>query len=145
MHTRWQAGFTVFEVVTSLAIVAILITLALPIYIDFQHKAQVTSGLRLASPVQQAVSVYHSTHETFPVSNVAANIADPDELGNRYVHSITITDKPTPGTIRISYRAMGSVAKGDALLLVPTGYGEDVLWDCTSMTIIKSLLPVNCR
>lgn len=145
MHTRWQAGFTVIEVVISLTIVAILITLALPIYIDFQHKAQVTSGLRLASPVQLAVSVYHSTHEAFPVSNLAASIADPDELGNRFVRSISITDKPTAGTIQISYRAMGSVAEGDVLLLVPTGYGDDVLWDCTSMTITRNLLPANCR
>jgi Tfp pilus assembly major pilin PilA len=133
------------ELLISLTVIAILITLAVPIYTDFSHKAQVSIGLRLASPVQLAVSVYHSTHEAFPISNLAANIADPDELGNRYVRSISITDKPTPGTIKISYRAMGSVAEGDALLLVPTGYGEDVLWDCTSLTIIKSMLPAVCR
>lgn len=133
------------ELVISLTIVAILVTLALPIYTDYQHKAQISSGLRMASPLQLAVSVYHSAHETFPTSNLEANVADPFELGNTYVRSITITDKPKAGTIQISYRAMGSVAEGESLLLIPVNYGEDVLWNCTSPTILKSLLPPTCR
>ncbi len=145
MHKHLQAGFSMIELVISLNIIAILITLALPIYIDFQHKSQITSGLRMAGPVQLAVSVYLSTHETFPVNNIAANLPEPDELGSRYVRSIEITDQPKAGTIRISYRAMGSVAEGDSLLLVPVNYGEDILWDCTSNTILKSLLPHTCR
>jgi prepilin-type N-terminal cleavage/methylation domain-containing protein len=145
MHTRSQAGFSAIELLIGLTIVAILNMLALPIYTDFQHKAQVSSGLRLASPVQQAVAEYHYTHDAFPASNLAANVAAPDELGNRYVRSISIIDKPKPGTIKISYKAMGSMAEGDALLLLPTDYGEDVLWDCTSITIIQSLLPPICR
>lgn len=133
------------ELVIGLVIVAILNMLALPIYTDFQHKAQVSSGLRLAGPVQQAVAEYRYTHDAFPVSNLAANISAPDELGSRYVRSISITDSPIPGTVKISYRAMGSMAEGDALLLLPTDYGGDLLWDCTSITIIQSLLPHICR
>jgi prepilin-type N-terminal cleavage/methylation domain-containing protein len=145
MQARWQYGFTMAELLIGLAIIAILNMLALPIYTDYQHKAQVTSGLRLAAPVQQAVAVYRYTHDVFPNSNLAAAIPAPDELGNRYVRSITVTDIPTPGTIKISYRAMGSVAEGEALLLLPTDYGGDVLWDCTSLTIIQNLLPPECR
>lgn len=145
MHTHREAGFSTVELLISLTIVAILLTLALPIYVDFQHKAQVTSGLRLASPVQQAVAVYRYTHDAFPASNLAADIAAPDELGDRYIRSIAITDVPTAGTIKISYKAMGSVSEGDSLLLVPVSYGEDVLWNCTSLTIMQSLLPPACR
>ena len=145
LHTPRQAGFCVVELVIGLVIVAILNVLALPIYIEFQQKAQVSSGLRLASPVQQAVAVYRYTHDTFPINNLAANIAAPDELGSRYVRSITISATPTPGTIKVSYKAMGSVAEGDTLLLLPVDYGGDVLWNCTSITIIQSLLPPTCR
>ncbi len=145
IHPHGQAEFSALELLIGLTILAIMSMLALPIYTDFQHKGQVSSGLRLASPVQQAVALYRYTHDAFPASNLAANLPAPDELGNRYVRSITIIDKPTPGTIKISYRAMGSVAEGDALLLLPTDYGEDVLWGCISLTIIRSLLPPNCR
>jgi prepilin-type N-terminal cleavage/methylation domain-containing protein len=145
MHAHRDAGFSIIELLISLTILAILLTLALPIYVDFQHKAQVTSGLRLASPVQQAVAAYRYTYDAFPASNLAADIAAPDELGDRYVRSITITDTPTAGTIKISYKAMGSVSEGDSLLLVPVSYGEDVLWNCTSLTIMQSLLPPACR
>lgn len=145
LHTCRQAGFSALELLIALVIIAILNMIALPIYIDFQHKAQVSSGLRLASPVQQAVALYRYTHDTFPASNLAADVAAPDELGNRFVRSITITDRPVPGTIKISYRAMGSMADGDALLLLPVDYGDDVLWNCTSLTIIQSLLPPTCR
>ncbi|UCC57512.1 MAG: pilin, partial [Gammaproteobacteria bacterium] len=47
--------------------------------------------------------------------------------------------------IVIVFNARGSVAAGDSVLLVPLKYHNTVLWQCTSKTLMKKLLPSACR
>lgn len=140
-----QYGFSLVELLVALAIIAILVTIAVTTYAEYSLRARVSGGIRLASPAKLAVAEYYSNHNEFPDSNTAAGIALPEEIADRDVQSVSIGPVPTTGTIVIVFNARGSVAAGDSVLLVPLKYHNTVLWQCTSKTLMKKLLPSACR
>jgi type IV pilus assembly protein PilA len=144
-RTQAQYGFTTVEILVTVAIISIFVTLAVTTYADYSQRARVSSGVRLAAPVKLAVSEYFSTHGEFPESNTAVGIAAPDEISDKHIRSVTIGPMPTTGTIIVAFKARGSIADGDSVLLVPLKYHNSVLWQCTSNTLMHKLLPAACR
>lgn len=140
-----QSGFSLVELLVVLVIVAILVTIALTSYAEYTLRARVSGGIRLSAPIKLAVSEYYSSHNEFPASNSIAGVAAPEDISDRDVHSITIDTAPRTGTISIAFNGRGSIAAGDTVLLVPLKYHHTVLWQCTSNTLIKNLLPAACR
>jgi len=140
-----QYGFSLVELLVTLAVIAILVTVAVTTYADYSLRARVSGGIRLASPVKLAVAEYYSNHNAFPASNSAAGIAPPEEITDQDIQSVSIGTVPTTGTVVIVFNSRGSVAAGDSVLLVPLKYHNTVLWQCTSKTLIKKLLPAACR
>jgi len=145
LHRRKQAGYSLIELMVVLTIVATLAAIAATIYAEYTLRAHVSGGIRLAAPVKFAVAEYFSRHHEFPDSNVTADIAEPGAYSDRDVKSITIDTVPATGTIVIAFNARGVVAEGDSVLLVPLRYHRTVLWQCTSKTLIRELLPSACR
>ena len=142
--TQAQSGFTTVEILITVAIISIFATLAVTTYADYSQRARVSGGVRLAAPVKLAVSEYFSSHGELPDSNAAAGVAAPEEISDRDIRSVTIGLMPTTGTIIVAYKARGSIADGDSVLLVPLKYHDTVLWQCTSKTLMNKLLPAAC-
>ena len=140
-----QSGFSLLELALVSAMLCLYMVLATPAWLEASERSRVVAGLQVAARVQQAVSEYAAVHDTLPDSNARAGVAEADSFADRTVQSVSIEDSPAPGTVRVVYRSFGSMAAGDSLLLVPTRYGNTLLWHCTSLTITASLLPANCR
>jgi prepilin-type N-terminal cleavage/methylation domain-containing protein len=138
-------GFSLLELVIVFSIIGILVALAMYYYADYTLRARISGGLRLAAPVKAAVGEYYARHETLPVSNNAAGVLAPGEYADRDVKSISIAAVPASGTIVIAYKARGSVAEGDSLLLIPSGHDGSITWQCVSRTLVGKLLPAACR
>jgi len=143
--TQAQSGFTTVEILITAAIISIFAMLAVTTYADYSQRTRISGGVRLAAPVKLAVYEYFSSHGEFPDSNAAAGIAAPEEISDRDIRSVTVGPMPTTGTIIVAFKARGSLADGDSVLLVPLKYHDTVLWQCTSKTLIKKLLPAACR
>jgi len=143
--TQAQSGFTTVEILITAAIISIFAMLAVTTYADYSQRTRVSGGVRLAAPVKLAVYEYFSSHGEFPDSNTAAGIAAPEEISDRDIRSVTVGPMPTTGTIIVAFKARGSIADGDSVLLVPLKYHNTVLWQCTSRTLMKKLLPAACR
>lgn len=143
--TQIQSGFTTVEILITVAIISIFAMLAVTTYADYSQRTRISGGVRLAAPVKLAVYEYFSSHGEFPDSNTAAGIAAPEEISDRDIRSVTVGPMPTTGTIIVAFKARGSIADGDSVLLVPLKYHNTVLWQCTSRTLMKKLLPAACR
>ena len=145
MMYQKQQGFTLIELMIAVVLMSIMATLAIVSYTDYSQRARISGGLRLASGIKQAVAGYHAQHGSFPESNAQADLAVPSEYSDNQVRSIGIELAPSTGTITITYKGAGSVADGDALLLVPENMTGSIGWKCLSKTIISQLLPAQCR
>ena len=71
---RDQKGFTLIELMMVISIIAILVTLALPAYLDYTIRAKVTECLNSASLPKMSISEYRmtSTPTSWPASASAA-------------------------------------------------------------------------
>lgn len=60
------AGFTLIELMIVIAIIAVLVSLAVPAYRDFTIRAKVTEGIAAIAPAKVAVSEYFMLHGELP-------------------------------------------------------------------------------
>ena len=142
---RPQSGFSLIELVVSLSIMAVLMTLAMTSYSGYSQRASVSTGLALTSPIKLAVQEYFMKNNRFPLTNEAAGLIVADQYTDTQVRSISINETPSPGTITIAYKGAGAISEGDSLLLIPSGDASGIRWKCTSFTLLGNLLPASCR
>lgn len=144
MTHKHQAGYTLFELVISAGLFGLLSVLAVVSLQDYSQQARILKGITLASTVKTAVGEYYSRVGYFPVSSDAARVPAATGISDDHVKSISIGNVPSAGTITISYRAAGSIAEGDTLLLIPVSKAGRIDWTCRSSTLISNLLPAHC-
>lgn len=140
-----ESGFSLIELMIVLAIIAILASMALTSYVDYQIRAKASSGLVLAGAAQLGVSETYASSSVFPISNAEAGVPDPTSIVGEYVTSVAISDTPSPGSITVTYRQFSRVNNGDTLLLIPSGTSGSLQWTCTSGSMEPRYLPSTCR
>jgi len=59
MFRENERGFSLIELMMSLAIIAILITIALPQYQNYQVRARMAESLVVVEPVKRAIEDYY--------------------------------------------------------------------------------------
>ncbi len=132
-------GFTLIELMITVAIVGILGAVAVPAYQDYTIRAQVTEGLSLASGAKVSVAEFYSNHGEFPQT-------DQDIGYNGAVGSlISKTEISTDGEIRTTF-GDGANAKvvGKSLSLFPwPTENENLKWDCEG-TLEEKYMPTGC-
>lgn len=155
-----RAGFTLIELLVAISVLAILMLIALPSYLDRQVRDQIAEGMPLADLAKPAVEAAWRADLPLPADNAAASLPPPDKIVNAVVSSVTLDQ----GAIHIGFgnRAHGSL-KGKTLSLRPAVVQDarivPVTWLCgraaapQNMTALGAdrtdipvgLLPLRCR
>ncbi len=142
---RNQQGFTLIELMIVIAIIAILMSYAIPAYRDYTVRAKAGEGVALAAGAKLAVSEYFINEGVFPADNATAGLAAPALITGANVASITNAG----GVLTIAFSADDATLSGNAITLSPisaAGAGS-VEWICLGRTggLTDQYLPVACR
>ena len=133
----FERGFTLIELMITVAIIGILAMIAIPAYQDYTIRARVTEGLNLASSAELAVNEYSFTNNQLPATQADTQYTSPAATGN--VSSIVMGSL---GVITITYT---SNAGNGTIILTPTLESGVLLWDCTGGTLSGEYRPAICR
>jgi type IV pilus assembly protein PilA len=133
-----QKGLTLIELMIVIAIVGILLSIAVPAYLDHAIRARVTEGLQLAETAKLAVAETTLVNHGLPSSQSETSYISPEPTKN--VKSITIGSH---GDIIIHYTKL---AGNGTLTFVPKleSSGE-LTWSCNGGSLAQQYRPSTCR
>jgi type IV pilus assembly protein PilA len=130
---RWGrlAGFTLIELMVTIAVIAILALIALPSYVDRLARDQVAEALPLASVLEPAVQAAWTAHQPLPADNAAAAAPPAEKIVNEMVSSVALEN----GAIHITFGHRASKALQGHVLTVRPAVVEDapavpIAWLC---------------
>ncbi|RLA27174.1 MAG: prepilin-type cleavage/methylation domain-containing protein [Gammaproteobacteria bacterium] len=141
---RKQHGFTLIELMIVVAIIGILAAIAVPMYLEYSVRTQVSSGLVLASGAKAAVTQSYQERGVFPGDNATAGLEAAANITGKYVVQVEVTGA---GVIEVTFgNDVNIKILGATLIMTPTGTAGSVLWDCTGdAQLVDKWLPSACR
>jgi prepilin-type N-terminal cleavage/methylation domain-containing protein len=99
-------GFTLIEILVALAIVAVLSTIAFPVYKGYIDKAKVTVSLNTLEATRKTIEDYHISYESYPL-DIDFNTGL-DSLGNIVLPAMLLDDFKKNISSVDSYTAIAS-------------------------------------
>jgi type IV pilus assembly protein PilA len=125
------SGFTMVEMMATLAVIVILASIAVPSYLDKIVKAQVEAALPLADIAKRAVAAYWAASTNMPANNAAAALPVADKIVGNFVSAVTVAD----GAINITFGNRASKAIAGKVLTLRPAVVEDtpvvpIAWVC---------------
>ena len=138
-----QKGFTLIELMITVAIVGILAAVALPAYQNYTIRAQVSEGFTLSGGVQTAVAENYAQTGSFPADLATVGITAAPT--GKYTSSVNLGAN---GAITVTYGA-GANTKitGGTVLLTPVDDGQgNIHWKCApdGTKVTKGYVPSSC-
>lgn len=127
-HMNRTRGFTMIELMIVVAIIGILAALAIPAYLNYTTRAQVTEGLQIVGGVKASVAESYAVTGRWPGSLEALGIETPR---GKYVESVALA----PGMLVITYGGQSNeriTRDGANSLAIAAGVTADggVVWQC---------------
>lgn len=143
-------GFTLIELMIVIAIVAILVTLAVPAYQDYAVRSKVAECFSGAAPIKLAISEYRMTMANWPPDATAAGTAAPAGQSNYCVGFQHYKSNEGSFEINVNEAAVGVLPSQEInFQLKPVQNAQGSIdWFCWSRhTDAANLkfLPSNCR
>jgi len=142
------AGFTLIELMIVIAIIAIILALALPVYSNYTIRAKIAEGLSLGNSAKTAIS---STCIESPalgsIDNSIAGYGFLEGLNDEdYVEDIQASGPCTAPIITITTKNTGQIPAPVLLMTgeLLAGSGK-IEWRCSSNNTPNWLLPNSCR
>ena len=142
---RRQHGFTLLEILIALSVISILAVVAVPIYLDYQVRAEITEGFVMAEPVKHMVTEFHATNGTWPGSNAAAALEAPAYYKTDYVDTINVTGNAAGAVITITFSIPALGANNTIILTPSTLAGNAITWSCVQGSVAKKFRPAVCQ
>lgn len=147
-------GFTLIELMIVIAIIAVLVSLAIPAYQDYTVRAKVTEGLSIASGVKAAVAetcqtdplaAWSSVTELGYSSVVSSNYVEWLESSNA-LGRILGANIPTCSLPFIVFRAVNTGAEVEPIILLIGQVGQGrMVWACYQVEGDPAHVPASCR
>jgi type IV pilus assembly protein PilA len=153
---KQSEGFTLIELMITVAIIGILALLALVSYQVYAVRAQTSEGPVLADALRNKIAEYHADKGTWPADNATLGITN--TISGSYVSDVSQTN----GVITIKYgnKANALSLAGEFLTIRPavSAHG-DIAWVCgyaatpggatvvgaDGTTVSQRYLPSACR
>jgi type IV pilus assembly protein PilA len=134
-----QKGFTLIELMIVVAIIGILAAIAIPAYMNYTIRAQVSEGLNMADSWETAIAEFYSNNGVWPttvtVNGSATSIAMPGGAASKgkYVGSLTVVGG---GVVQATFgNEANAKLTGLILSLVPgLDSNNDIIWVCGTAT-----------
>ena len=141
------SGFTLIELMITIAIIGILASIALFAYQDYIIRAQVSEGVTLVSGPELALAEWTGGHPNFPNSgnpgnNTSLGLAAPGSIAGSYVQSVAVING---GKIELTYgnkanAAIAGAAKKCTLSPLTSSPGA-IRWQVDSCGFNSRYLP----
>jgi len=132
-------GFTLMELMITIAIVGILASIAIPSYTTYLDKAHYAELVEMSKPNRTAVTVCYQTNRTLSVCNagqngIPANLLNSSETLARYIFTIN-------GTIFVfPNNRHGFTLVGDHYTLQPSVANGTVRWRYSGPGVTKGYI-----
>ncbi|HDR9180232.1 TPA: pilin [Burkholderia vietnamiensis] len=154
IYRQKEGGFTLIELMITVAIVGILAAVALPAYQDYTIRAQVSEGPLLMEQFKTASTEYFAQTGNFPYSNNDVGLSYPQGKYSTMTMVSGTNSNGANSTIYLTTTYGNSANKkiqGTQLSLVGTatdGAGS-IQWTCTTMNtsnpVPQEFLPTSCQ
>ncbi len=160
MMSKQANGFTLIELMITIAIIGILASIAIPEYSVYTKKAKMAEALALTHEVKTAMAVAHSTHGSFPddvygssaeLRNKSVGLQEPEAYASEYIHSMWIGAYGDTGhiVVKLNERTMAGVGNSSTPMLRSTIAmgGDTAQFECNidwGHSIKEEYLPNAC-
>lgn len=148
LKSRRSGGFTLIELMLVIAVVAILVTLAVPAYQQYSTRAKITECMVGAAPAKLAISEYMSTVGSWPPDMDAAALSSNNS--SKYCSGFDNYD-PVTGSFQINVNELAiypTLAQVQPQLTPQLTSTTLISWHCsrgaTAAELLK-YLPSTCR
>ena len=136
---RFEAGFTLLELMMVIAIIGVMATMAIPALQNYMIRARVMEGFEMAMPARMAIEEAYMSNHRFPNHQQETNFVSPSATSN--VENISIAGQT--GKIIITYTEK---AGNGSLIFSPTlGQDGQISWDCREGTLASQYRPMQCK
>jgi type IV pilus assembly protein PilA len=136
-------GFTLIELMIVIAIIAVLVSLALPAYQDFTIRAKVTEGLSISAGLKVSIA---ETCQSDPNANVSLLVTPGMMASSKYVAVAiagAITDCSEP---IVAFQTQNTGADVEPVVyLIGTLQSGSMSWACYLGEGEARHVPANCR
>jgi len=143
--TNTNQGFTLIELMIVVAIIAIILTLALPVYTNYSIRAKIGEAISVATAAKTTVAA--TCLEDPTLTSLDNDAVGYSFVESTWVESITVTEDCSEPVITMVTRNTGAPAPAPELTLTGNFIGSSgrVTWTCASANTPDYLLPLTCR
>ena len=138
LFKKVQQGFTLIELMLVVAIIGILASVAIPVYLSYTEKAKLTEAVILSSAARLAVGVACNDRilGLQAVDNVSLGLSEPASMSGTYTQSVTATGivaaGVSSGKVTVVLKTIGAgIIEGNTLVYNAVCDASGTHWNVT--------------